>query len=473
MQTALVWFRQDLRLEDNPALNRALVNGYAVVPVYLWSPGEAGDWAPGGAAKWWLHHALADFQEQLKEEGLDLVLRKGDALAEIPKLAEECGAAAVYWNRCYEPWRMRIDSRLKSELKEAGLEAWSGNASLLREPWEVATQAGKPYKVFSPFARRCQPMPDAPPEDPAGRLRAPEKMPAGQELEELGLLPKIRWDAGLAAAWEPTRKAGQQRLRQFLRHRVKQYDQGRNLPAVDGTSRLSPYLHWGQLGPREVAAAVRESGSSKGVRSFYNEIIWREFAYHVLYHFPTTPESPLQPKFRDFPWEEDDVLLKAWQQGRTGYPLVDAGMRQLYETGWMHNRVRMLVGSFLVKHLLQPWQAGERWFWDCLVDADLASNTLGWQWAGGCGADAAPYFRIFNPITQSEKFDGGGEYIRRFVPELESVPDSHLHKPWTLPPQLQEACGCRIGKEYPEPVIAHEDGRARALAAFEKIKEVS
>jgi deoxyribodipyrimidine photo-lyase len=192
-----------------------------------------------------------------------------------------------------------------------------------------------------------------------------------------------------------------------------------------------------------------------------------------LYHFPTTPESPLQPKFRDFPWEKDDKLLKAWQRGRTGYPLVDAGMRQLYETGWMHNRVRMLVGSFLVKHLLQPWQAGERWFWDCLVDADLASNTLGWQWAGGCGADAAPYFRIFNPITQSEKFDGGGEYIRRFVPELEKVPDSHLHKPWTMPPRMQEECGCRIGKDYPAPVIAHEDGRARALAAFAKIKEAS
>lgn len=471
MGLAIVWFRQDLRVSDHPALARAAERGHAVVPVYIWSKGEAGMWAAGGASRWWLHHALVDLAGQLGKAGLRLVVRKGRSEEVLPALVEESGAEAVYWNRCYEPWRTRIDSRLKERLRASGVEAWSGNASLLREPWEVATQAGKPYKVFSPYARNCAGRPDPGPVGNGKAMAGPEEWPAGMKVEELGLLPKVDWDTGLAAAWKPSRAGAEERMQSFL-SRVSRYKEARDLPAEDGTSGLSPYLHWGQVGPREVAAWLREDGGQSGGRkTFYNELIWREFAYHVLYHFPDTPEEPLQRKFAGFPWEEDAELLRAWQAGQTGYPLVDAGMRQLWESGWMHNRVRMLVGSVLVKHFLQPWQAGARWFWDCLVDADLASNTLGWQWAGGCGADAAPYFRIFNPITQSEKFDPAGTYIRRYVPELREVPGKWIHRPWEMPEALQERSGCRIGDDYPEPVVGHQAGRQRALAAFAQVKE--
>ena len=471
MESVILWFRQDLRLQDNPAWKRAVESGRAVIPVFIWAPEEAGRWAPGEAARWWLHHALEDLAGELERHALRLILRAGDSEACLRELVAETGAAAVYWNRCYEPHRMRLDGLIKSRLKESGLEAWSGNSALLREPWEVSTQSGNPYKVYTPYARTCSAMKDPSPVGFDGSPTAPGQWPGSEELAALGLLPDKDWADGFARFWKPTRRAGLHRLNGFLEKESLDYDEARDFPAVDGTSRLSPYLHWGQIGPREVTERLGAHKRAKGRETFYREIIWREFAYHVLYHFPDTPEKPLQPKFSRFPWKRDPEALRRWQRGQTGYPIVDAGMRQLWETGWMHNRVRMIVASLLVKHLLHSWEDGALWFWDTLVDADLASNTLGWQWAGGCGADAAPYFRIFNPITQGEKFDKEGAYIRRYVPELAKVPGKYLHVPWEMPDSVQEAAGCRIGKDYPAPVVDHREGRERALQAFQSIKE--
>lgn len=458
-------------MPDNPAWKRAVASGHAVVPLYIHAPDEAGQWKAGAASCWWLHHALEDLEAELKQAGLRLVLRRGESQAVLQELLEETGARAVYWNRCYEPFRVRLDGRIKSALKEADIEAWSGNSALLREPWEVATGTGNPYKVYTPYAKACAKLPEKEPLAIEGRPVVPESWPQSDSLDEMGLLPELDWDSGMREFWEPTREGGLKRLQAFLADPVKAYGKDRDFPAIDGTSRLSPYLHFGQIGPREVAAAIRKAGKGKGLETFHRELVWREFAYHVLYHFPDTPEEPLQRKYANFPWERDKELLKAWQKGRTGYPIVDAGMRQLWETGWMHNRVRMIVASLLVKHLLHSWEDGAAWFWDTLVDADLASNTLGWQWAGGCGADAAPYFRIFNPMTQSEKFDAPGEYIRRYVPELKKVPGKYLHTPWEMPAPVQEACDCVIGTDYPAPVIEHKAGRERALAALASLKE--
>lgn len=471
MDKVIVWFRQDLRLEDNPAWCRAVESGLGIVPVYIHSVKEAGRWGMGAASRWWLHHALEDLHGQLGRHGLRLILRVGDSEKELVKLLKETGARSVYWNRCYEAHRMRIDGRIKSRLREEGMDAWSGNASLLREPWEVSTQTGNPYKVYTPFARACAKTADREPVSTSAKPRVPDCWPDGEPLDALSLLPDIDWDRHFPEMWNPTRQGGMGRLGAFLQSRAVGYDRARDFPSEDGTSRLSPYLHFGQIGPREVAAIIRKQKESAGLKTFYRELIWREFAYHVLYHFPDTPETPLQPKFRQFPWEDNPSHLRAWQRGQTGYPIVDAGMRQLWKYGWMHNRVRMIVASLLVKHLLHSWEYGAAWFWDTLVDADLASNTLGWQWAGGCGADAAPYFRIFNPITQGEKFDASGEYIREFVPELARVSDKYIHTPWEMPEAEQTRSGCRIGTDYPAPVIEHKAGRERALEALQSLKE--
>jgi deoxyribodipyrimidine photo-lyase len=470
--TTLLWFRQDLRLSDQPALAAALARG-AVVPVFIWSPETEGAWAPGGASRWWLHHALADLASQLSVHGGKLLLRAGDPLEVLRDLARETGADAVYWNRRYEPLATAHDRAVKAALRSDGLEVRSCNASLLFEPWEIATGAGAPYRVFTPFSRTVlrQAMPECV-RVPLAEARFSGGEASSLALEDLGLLPAGDWAAGFSQAWEPTRAGGEARLAAFLERVVDGYDTTRDLPGEDGTSRLSPYLHWGQLGPREVASAIG-GRRGDGRRVFFNELLWREFGHHVLFHFPHTAEEPLQEKFLAFPWARDAAPLRAWQRGRTGYPIVDAGMRQLWATGWMHNRVRMVAASFLVKHLLQPWQEGARWFWDTLVDADLASNSLGWQWAGGCGADAAPYFRIFNPMTQGRKFDADGAYVRRWVPELSRLPDKYLHAPWEAPAPLLERCGIELGRDYPRPVVDHVEGRERALAALQSLKEAS
>jgi len=479
----LLWFRKDLRLADNAALAAALAHGGPIVPVFILDETGEGRWSLGGASRWWLHHSLSALDADLRARGSRLVLARGDSGAELRRIAKATGAGAVYWNRRYEPASRARDAALKSSLQAEGLDAKSFNSALLFEPHTIQNKQGRPFQVFTPYWRHCLslPMPE-PVKSEAARLAAPEAWPESLAAAELGLLPSIPWDAGFPKVWTPGEAGAQARLKRFLRDEdegVHAYDEMRNLPARDGTSGLSPHLHWGEIGPRQIAAALRGLGrssgldpASNGARVFLSEIGWREFAYHLLYHFEQTPERALRAEFERFPWAEDGdgEKLKAWRRGRTGYPIVDAGLRQLWATGWMHNRVRMIVASFLVKHLRLPWQEGAAWFWDTLVDADLASNTLGWQWSAGCGADAAPYFRIFAPVTQGEKFDGAGAYVRRWVPELAKLPDKFIHAPWTAPAGVLDHAGVRLGGNYPRPIVDHATARAEALAAFKQLR---
>ncbi|MCC6272737.1 MAG: deoxyribodipyrimidine photo-lyase [Deltaproteobacteria bacterium] len=475
----ILWFRLDLRLADNPALQAALRRGGPILPVFVWAPEEEGAWAPGGASRWWLHRSLRALAEALEKKGAPLVIRRGPAARALADLARASGAGAVFWNRRYEPDILRRDAALKESLRAQGFEAESCNAALLFEPWELKTRSGDPYKVFTPFWKSClqRPEPAAPAPEPR-RLEGCSGQIASFKLEELALEPKIDWAVGMRAAWSPGEAGARRELRRFLAEAVPTYLEDRDKPGRVATSRLSPHLHFGEIGPRQIWHAVREAaahdrraGTQRGSEGYLRELGWREFAYHLLYHFPGTVERPLRPEFEKFPWRRDASALRAWQQGKTGYPLVDAGMRELWTTGWMHNRVRMIVASFLVKDLLIPWQEGARWFWDTLVDADLANNSLGWQWTAGCGADAAPYFRIFNPYTQGEKFDPNAEYVRRWVPELARLPDAWIHRPWEAPPEVLSKSGVVLGKDYPRPIVDHAAARDLALRALETIKK--
>jgi deoxyribodipyrimidine photo-lyase len=476
----LLWFRQDLRLQDNPALNAAAARGGAVIPVYVFDELSELKWRSGGASRWWLHHALAALDDSLRALGSRLVLARGDSGESLRKLIRQTGAGAVYWNRRYEPASIARDAKIKAELSAEGLEVKSFNSALLNEPHTIKNKSGGPFQVFTPYWRHCLTLPVAPPvKFTATALRAPVKWPDSFDLARLGLRPRSGWDAGFYATWTPGEASAAKRLKQFTVRAMDGYDDDRNLPARDGTSMLSPWLHFGEVSPRQIWAAVQAKSKqtgvfppSNGARVFLAEIGWREFAYHLLYHFPHTPERPLREEFSDFPWAEDKrgVKLRAWQRGLTGYPIVDAGMRQLWHTGWMHNRVRMVVASFLVKHLRLPWTSGAAWFWDTLVDADLASNTLGWQWSAGCGADAAPYFRVFAPVLQGEKFDASGDYVRRWVPELARLPAGHLHAPWEAPLHVLAEAGVRLGDNYPHPIVDHAKARAEALAAFKQLR---
>jgi deoxyribodipyrimidine photo-lyase len=476
--TTLAWFRQDLRLADNPALTAALARDEPVIPVYIFSAADELEWAPGGAARWWLHQSLARLCEELRSAGSELCIRaSGDALSALQALIRECGASRVVWNRRYEPAIVARDRAIKTTLRAAGIEVESFNGALLHEPWTIATRSGTPFQVFTPFWRHCKSLGD--PQEPLPaptRLRAPPAWPASETLESLRLQPRLPWTQGLEAAWTPGGKSARARLERFLADDFDAYPTLRNAPAVHGTSRLSPHLHCGEISPREVWHATRRYAAAHGLDAswrdsqFLAELGWREFAHHLLFHFPGTPEQPLRANHARFPWQPDDAAFAAWRNGATGYPIVDAGMRELWRTGWMHNRVRMIAASFLVKDLLQPWWAGARWFWDTLVDADLASNTLGWQWVAGCGADAAPFFRIFNPVSQGIKFDPAGTYVRRWVPELARLPDEWVHRPWEAPGDVQRAAGVSLGVNYPAPSVEHGAARARALAAFATLK---
>ena len=470
---AIVWFRLDLRLADNPALAAAVTHGGPVIPVYIHDPEAEGGWKPGGASDWWLHHALEDLAARLEKAGSPLVVRKGESLKELQKLVEETGADLVVWNRRHEPAVVARDTLVKTKLRNAGLKAESFNGNLLHEPHLVKNLSGNPFQVFTPFWKNCLAnLKFGEPLKAPRKLTPPGKAPKSVALKELSLLPKIKWDVRMREAWEPTRAGGEKRLKEFVAKAMKAYPTDRDIPKIDGTSRLSPYLHFGQVSPLEIVDAVRSAGGLglKGGDKFVAEVGWREFGHHLLHHFPETTDRPLRREFEKFPWAPDKKLLRAWQRGRTGYPVVDAGMRQLWATGWMHNRVRMIAASVLVKHFLQPWQAGSKWFWDTLVDADLASNTLGWQWAGGCGADAAPYFRVFNPVLQGLKFDPDGEYVRRWVPELAKVPAEWIHEPWNAPMHVLAEAGVQLGKDYPAPLVSLEAGRDRALAAFKDLR---
>ncbi len=475
----IVWFRQDLRLQDNPALLAATERGGPIVPVYILDDGAEGRWPAGGASRWWLHHSLAALDHALHERGSRLILARGESRAVLHRLIKETGAGAVFWNRRYEPASIARDKELKAELSGAGLEAKSFNAALLFEPHTVKNKSGGPFQVFTPYWKHCQTLAVEPPVKlPGGKLGAPTQWPQSEELASLDLLPRLNWAEGFARCWQPGEAGAAKRLKQFIARAMESYADQRNTPETDGTSALSPHLHFGEIGPRQIWAAVRalsnESGvfpASRGAQVFLSEVGWREFAHHLLYYFPQTPVAPLREDFAAFPWVKNSWQLRAWQQGLTGYPMVDAGMRQLWQTGWMHNRVRMIVASFLVKHLRLSWQEGAAWFWDTLVDADLASNTLGWQWSAGCGADAAPYFRIFNPILQGQKFDPDGGYVRRWVPELAKVPTEYIQQPWTAPPLTLLAAGVTLGGNYPRPIVEHGAARAAALAALKSMRK--
>lgn len=446
MPATLVWFRLDLRLHDNPALAAAAERG-DVVPLFIWAPGEEGEWPPGAASRWWLHQSLRSLEASLRSRGLTLVFRRGASLGALRDLLRECGADAVFWNRRVEPALRERDDAVRLALLSAGVRVETFNGSTLLEPERVANRSGKPYQVFTPFWSSClSAMPDFAPL-PVPRLRAAPKASAAPPLGlgELKLEPAVDWAGGLRKAWRPGEAGAAKMLARFVGRPLADYETGRDVPAVAGTSRLSPHLHFGEISPRQVWAAC-SGRRTPAARAFLRQLGWREFAHHLLQHFPHTASEPLRARFAHFPWRHDPRLFRAWRRGRTGFPIVDAGMRELWATGWMHNRARMIAGSLLVKDLLSPWTEGARWFWDTLVDADLANNTLGWQWVAGCGADAAPYFRIFNPALQAGKFDPGGEYAARWIPELGTA-------------------------EYPDPVVSHAEAAERALSAYASLRK--
>ncbi|MBI1263010.1 MAG: deoxyribodipyrimidine photo-lyase [Rhizobiales bacterium] len=467
----IVWFRQDLRLSDNPALSHAVASGQPVVPVFILDDKVM----KGGASRWWLQGSLEALAEALAKSGATLVLRRGDAAEEITRLVSETKAGAICWNRCYDPVSTARDARLKEHFKSQGLEVQSFNGSLLAEPWELSTKTGERYKVFTPFWKSLAAMAPFPHPLPAPKKIRGHSL-ASDDLADWQLRPTAPdWAAGFDAHWQPGEQGAQTRLRHFLDEIVMRYKDQRDMPGIDGTSRLSAHLHWGDISPRQIWALAQmhmaaHEGSGRGVDGFLREVGWRDFAIHLVFHWPEMRDKAWKPEYDAFPWKEDAAGLRAWTKGLTGYPIVDAGMRELWQTGFMHNRVRMIAASFLIKDLLVDWREGADWFEDTLVDADLAVNRASWQWVAGSGADAAPYFRIFNPILQGEKFDPDGVYVRRFVPELAALDDRFIHRPWEAPGLMLKEAGIELGKTYPERIVDHAMARDRALAALEAIK---
>ncbi|MBY0356704.1 MAG: DNA photolyase family protein [Candidatus Obscuribacterales bacterium] len=470
---ALVWIRNDLRLADNPALTEALAE-HQVIPVFIYDNDEE-----GSASRFWLHHSLSALVDTYAEHKIQLVIRKGPAAEALLELSQESKASAIFWNKRYEPWARKQEERVKTLLEKKRILCFDFDASLLRSPTSILNKEGTPYKVFTPFWRAFL---------SASKLRYPLPEPnldngtrtafQSVTISNLGLLPRIDWTAGIESNWQPGEYGAKKQLRHFLEEGLAAYPQGRDRPDQSFVSRLSPHLHFGEISPFTVWHAVKQqaeitAGAQAGSECFLRELIWREFAHYLLYHFPQTVDKPLRPEFSHFPWSGNQEHLRAWQKGKTGYPIVDAGMAELWATGWMHNRVRMIVASFLVKDLLLPWQEGAKWFFDTLVDADLANNTFGWQWSAGCGADAAPYFRIFNPILQSQKFDPAGAYIRTWIPQLAALPNKWIHSPWLAPPLELAAAGVELGKNYPAPLVDHKLARQKALAAYQSIRAKS
>jgi len=468
---SLVWFRRDLRTSDNPALRAAAAAG-PILPVYILDDFSPGAWPMGSASRAWLHRSLQSLDQSLNG---GLRYFTGDAAEVIAGLVEALPIRAVYWNRCYEPWRSRRDTQIKAALVAAGIEAESFNASLLWEPWQVLKPDGDPYRVFTPFYRKGCLSREAPREP----LAPPDELPisgittaGNQLLDGLDLLPRENWHCELTERWQIGEPAAQRRLEEFCATALANYRDGRDYPALEATSRLSPNLCFGEISPhqawhRAAQAAMHDGGEGAG--HFQRELGWREFSYHLLYHFPELPEKNFNRRFDAFDWRDNPPGLEAWQRGLTGFPIVDAGMRELWQTGYMHNRVRMVAASFLIKNLGIHWRAGEAWFWDCLVDADLANNSASWQWVAGSGADAAPYFRIFNPLLQSEKFNPAGEYLARYCPELAGLPAKLRHRPWKAPADALRQAGIELGVDYPLPILDLKTTRERALERFKAL----
>ncbi|MBT8422444.1 MAG: DNA photolyase family protein, partial [Gammaproteobacteria bacterium] len=459
------WFRHDLRLADNPALRTAARSG-RLICLYILDEAAAGRHAPGGASRWWLHHSLTKLNASLAAQGGELLLARGDTLSILPQVVSKYSAGEVHCNRVHEPWAIQLEDKVKRELAD-NCEFKVHEAQLLSNPDRVLNGSGQPFKVFTPYYKQLlrEHVPDEPPGPPGDfEFTAVKSMDA---LDDWALLPQNPdWADQFPEHWSPGEQGAEESLQRFFERPVTRYADQRDIPAEPGTSRLSPHLHFGEISAARIWHATNNviasrSADIKGGEAFLRELVWRDFSYYLLHYCPDMPAAPLREQFADFPWQQDDALLKCWQDGMTGYPLVDAGMRELWQTGWMHNRVRMVVASFLVKHLLQPWQNGMHWFYDTLVDADLANNSASWQWVAGCGADASPWFRIFNPILQSQKFDPDGDYIKRWVPELADLDGASIHEPWRLPERPNA---------YPDRAVIHADARQRALDAFDSLK---
>lgn len=462
-QNVIYWFRRDLRLFDNPALSEA-ANAGPILPVFIFDELQA-DYTLGSASRCWQNQSLNSLNNQLNQRLLVFI---GDPKEIILKLAIESDSKTVYFNRCYEPWQIELDSKIKSILKEENIDVITRNGSLLWEPWTTLKKDGSPYKVFTPyFKNRCLSLPEP---------RKPIPKPTGLIFADISnktaikgklILPKeLSWEGKIKKHCQIGEKAASDKLDNFLKNGITSYKEHRNYPSKKNISKLSPHLHFGEISPNKIWHRVRTSGQSEDLDHYLSELGWREFSYNLLYHFPQLPKNNLQTKFDRFPWKDNSEHLKKWQRGKTGYPIIDAGMRELWETGFMHNRLRMIVGSFLVKNLLIHWHYGKDWFWDCLVDADLANNSASWQWVAGCGADAAPYFRIFNPITQGQKFDPSGEYTRKFIPELRRLPNQYLFTPWEAPSELLVSSGIKLGQDYPYPIVDLRNSRELALVAY-------
>ncbi|MED2186608.1 deoxyribodipyrimidine photo-lyase [Bacillus wiedmannii] len=469
----IVMFQKDFRVYDNPALFKAVQSG-EVVPVYVHDE----TFSMGSASKWWLHHAIIDVQKQLEALGSTLIIRKGNTQEEILSLIEQLGITAVYWNICYDPDRLQSNKKMKMMLEGKSIICKEFNSHLLLEPWIIKKKDNTEYKVFTPFYNAFQKQVIHKPISKVQRIKGGNSLPASLSVSELHLLPTIRWTSHIESIWDPTEEGAYKTCKKFFSSKLASYSEGRDFPNENAHSMLAPYLSFGQISVKFMYHyLVNESTErqcslfEKQVNSFIRQLIWREFSYYLLYHYPFTVYKPLNKSFEHFPWNNEEELLTVWQKGETGYPFIDAGMRELWQTGFMHNRARMAVASFLVKHLLIPWQEGAKWFMDTLLDADIANNTMGWQWVAGSGADASPYFRIFNPITQGEKFDKDGEYIRKWVPELRDMPNKYIHKPWEAPEHILQKANITLGHTYPLPLVDHKAARERALCAYKSMKE--
>ena len=475
----IVWFTHDLRLGDNAALTAAAATGRPVLPVYILDDETPGDWAMGAASRWWLERSIKSLEQSIKEIGGRLYLRRGNSLDVLKQLAGEAAAGAIHFSRNHAPWSGKLEQHIAAWRKDNGIDCKRFAGYLLHDPQSIRTGAGDPYKVYTPFSRACF---------ATEPFREPRPVPEDMQFWLGGISTddvndwrlydgKPDWANEFGERWSPGEQGARDKLDRFIAEAAGDYKEARDLPRLFATSRLSPHLHFGEISPLQCWHAARHAMADgrrtidEGGQTFLKELLWREFSYHLLHHWPDLMSKPFKAEFEDFPWSDDETALQAWQRGETGYPIVDAGMRELWATGWMHNRVRMITASFLIKHLLIPWQRGEAWFWDTLVDADIGSNSASWQWVAGCGADAAPYFRIFNPVLQGEKFDPDGAYVRRWVPELKDVPKAFVHKPWEAPALVLKDAGVVLGKTYPKPMVDHGKARDAALAAYQKIRK--